>query len=304
MATVPVNGKATFQGDQVVLTLTPGQAQQMPPKKKAAKEPQIVRAMPLPDPRALVHDINAGRTQCHATRLPITVPHMQVMIRNIRSQMNLCDGGISWSVNANDRLYELLLKPKQKRGKIAAILNDEGEANSPSQAANMLENNIPQNDLKEMEPIVAEVPSSVYAKDNTKDNVNKYEVEKEDVNKHGAIKEHEDPTNTDQVDIVKDGVEKNYVNKDSSAREDGAPAENAVNPADSPDGPADTPPSGIASSSDSSTSSSRSSTSSTSSSSTPKEELRRKIIGLEADLEEVSQDLYLANDALGCHDFR
>ena len=172
-----------FQGDKVVLTLTPVQGQM--PKKKAAKEPHMARALPEPDPHGLSHEINRGRTPSHATRLPISAQYVQMMIRNTQAAMNLHASGTSWSLDANDGLLELLLKPKQQRRKMAAIVDDEG-------GADMLGNNIPQNNLNEMEPVVAEVPNCAYAKNNEKDDVTKRKAEKEDVNKHGAIKDDMD----------------------------------------------------------------------------------------------------------------
>ena len=364
MSSMKVQGKAIFQGDKVVLTLKPDQM----PKKKAAKEPRIVRVKPLPDAHQLVEDVNNGRTACHSTRRPISVQYVQVMIRNIQMALNLRESGASWSVDAHDRLLELLLKPKLKRGKTAAIVDDEVESNDPSNAANMLENNVPQCNLNEMEPIVAEVPSSAYARNNEKDDVTEDKVKKDDVNKdnmnkRGAIQDdmdedivkkvdvekenkkeddvqqgdgHEDQMNTDQAAYydktknvdnnnamdAKDPLAPTHAKDKKDVANDNAmdandllapdAAEHDVTDANQQKAPDPNMGTGNHDTNeDSSFSDTSSSTSSTSSSSsTAKATLRRKIGALENekailqnDLDEVTRDLYIANDALGLHDF-
>ena len=210
MSSMKVQGKAIFQGDKAVL-----KPDQMP-KKKAAKEPRIVRVKPLPDAHQLVEDVNNGRTACHSTRRPISVQYVQVMIRNIQMALNLRESQASWSVDAHERLLELLLKPKLKRGKTAAIVDDEVESNDPNNAANMLENNVPQCNLNEMEPIVAEVPSSAYARNNekddvTEDKVKKDEVNKDNMNKRGAIQDDMEEDIAKKVDVEKENKKEDDV---------------------------------------------------------------------------------------------
>ncbi|CAE7384753.1 unnamed protein product [Symbiodinium natans] len=115
-----VTGRACLKGQKVRLTLSPSE-----PVKKRSKpgEPHIY-VHKVPDAEEVLAKVTRGDLQCHESRLPLSAHDIRVMINNIQLSFGLRHPSPPWSLSADNRLQDTLLKAKRAGRKQQAAIPD------------------------------------------------------------------------------------------------------------------------------------------------------------------------------------
>ncbi|CAE7816148.1 unnamed protein product [Symbiodinium sp. CCMP2592] len=313
-----VNGHAILDGRQVLIALEP----------EAPAGP--VRAQNTydnpPDSEEFVTALTQGQKPCHPSRLRITSQEVRVMIYNVQCQLKLRSSEVKWSEAAQNKLMQLLGKPKQKRcnrssqGGPLALMDISPKsidvppkarsANEPLTIGNQDGANT--NDVEHMD--VDDGRETNMADKHVELDKKRAFVEKDPVTRTDG----DQPMHIDNDNLQDSGTEHKQdmdyaIGNDNTASMDTDDKHDAGENGDNTkeEDHVDNHVSDGECSSSSDSSSSSSSSASTSKRSLRKrirtlesqtDVLQRKVAVLENDLDKVNKDLYLANEALGCHD--
>ena len=270
MQSIKVIGDAVFDGERVMLALEPTHPAPGRRDGNPHDEP--------PNAAELVESIRQGEVPCHPTCVPVSIQQIQVLINNVKTKMQFRGSNQIWSSAAQESLLTTLSKPKRHANgratvtKGQAITNGE-EITNPAVASITSGEEIINPAMASMDACPEEPPILVVG------NAGHETAVSEDVTHK---RPHVDNDNVDNSGNTHSKKSKNGVNDtetdDNKSHQDVKDdVAEVTNKSSSPS----------------------SSSSSSSSSSMPKAELRRRILTLQSDLEEVTRDLYLANDTLG-----
>ena len=277
MDQMSVSGIVRFDSNAAYLRLEP-----VRPTETRAPSASNARNVPWPASTTRPDDqifqaVLAGEVKVHATRQPMNMQTLKVSMNNIQGSLKLKIGtGAGWSDEADDRLIRLLASPKQKRTNspgrkkaikdaddVLAIENTKSETSSVDQPMSENVNN-------KNEPIVSEETLDQNVPENT-----------ESMDEAPNV-----PENNEPMDAASNVPENNEpMDEAPNVPEHNEPMDEA------PNVPENNEPMDVDADS--------SSDSSSSSSSTHKSALRRRVRELESLLNEATQDLWSANDALG-----